>query len=365
MKNNLFSLMQERDWKLFQSFAKKNLVKSFILNKHFNKFWFKKRNWSIYIKKSQNKIYMLNMFIVLKAQYLKRKINLCWASTGISIFNSKITGIFGLSMLHLNKIFPILIMACGNKNSLPINESLGKSLDNLKLRRFIFTNNLDCLKLVKINKRKIFKKRIFSKKKINKNSQLIQKLENRVPKDLNILWYKFSSNLTLSIIKNYQYFKWRYEKAPYQKYYFLTFRDKIKKRLLGVTVIKFQKTKFGICSRIVDFMSFNSAISEKIWQGTITECMKKKSLFIDFIVFGTREDKSLRLSGFILVKDKLKEIVPNLLSPIENRDWSYSFHIGGYLSNLINKKDKNKVWFTKGDGDRDWPTPFELKRMAL
>ena len=57
--------------------------------------------------------------------------------------------------------------------------------------------------------------------------------------------------------------------------------------------------------------------------------------------------------------------MPNLLSPIENRDWSYTFHIGGYLSDLIKKKYKNQIWFTKGDGDRDWPTPFDLKRRSI
>ena len=68
---------------------------------------------------------MINMFIVLKAQYFK-KINLCWSSSGISLTDTNTKGIFGLSMLRLSKIFPIVIMACGNKNSLPINESLGK-----------------------------------------------------------------------------------------------------------------------------------------------------------------------------------------------------------------------------------------------
>ena len=63
MKYNLFNLMQDNDWKLFESFVKKNLVKSFIVNKRFNKFWFKKKKWSVFIKKSSNKIYMLNMFL--------------------------------------------------------------------------------------------------------------------------------------------------------------------------------------------------------------------------------------------------------------------------------------------------------------
>ena len=77
-------------------------------------------------------------------------------------------GIFGLSMFHLNKIFPIVIMACGNKDSLPINKSLGKNIDNLKLRRFIFSNNLKCLKMIKTNKRKIFKTKILQKKNYSK-----------------------------------------------------------------------------------------------------------------------------------------------------------------------------------------------------
>ena len=145
MKDNLFNLMQDKDWKIFHNFTKKNLVKSFIIDQGFNKFWFKKKKWTVYIRKTKNKIYMLNMFIVFKAQYFKKKINLCWTSTGISLTDTKTKGIFGLSMLHLNKIFPIVVMACGNKNSLPINESLGKNLDNLKLRRFIFSNNLKCI----------------------------------------------------------------------------------------------------------------------------------------------------------------------------------------------------------------------------
>jgi hypothetical protein len=25
-------------------------------------------------------------------------------------------------------------------------------------------------------------------------------------------------------------------------------------------------------------------------------------------------------------------------------------------------KYRNKIWFTKGDGDRDWPTPYDIKQ---
>ena len=230
-----------------------------------------------------NQIQIINMFIIFKAKFFKKKINLCWSSTAMSAPNYNSTGIFCLSMFHLNKIFPILIMSCGNKESLPINKLICKSIDDLNLRRFIFSNNIKCTKIIKTNKRKLFKDKILTKKKINFNHVLSCKLETKAPKDLNNLWKQFSSKLNLSIIKDYSYFKWRYEKAPFQKYYFLIFRNE-KNILLGITVVRFQSTKFGICSRIVDFMSLNAKISKKIWQGTILECEKKKPLFIDFIV---------------------------------------------------------------------------------
>ncbi len=43
MKDNLFNLMKDNDWKIFQNFTKKNLVSSFIIDQKFNKFWFKKK----------------------------------------------------------------------------------------------------------------------------------------------------------------------------------------------------------------------------------------------------------------------------------------------------------------------------------
>ena len=55
------------------------------------------------------------MFIVLKARYFEKKLTYVWSSTGKSITDTVTKGIFGLSMFHLNKIFPIVIMACRNK----------------------------------------------------------------------------------------------------------------------------------------------------------------------------------------------------------------------------------------------------------
>ena len=42
MKDNLFNLMKDNDWKIFETFTKKNLVRSFISDQKFNKYWFKR-----------------------------------------------------------------------------------------------------------------------------------------------------------------------------------------------------------------------------------------------------------------------------------------------------------------------------------
>ena len=56
----------------FLKLLQKNLVRSFISDQKFNKYWFKNKKWTVYIKKTKNKIYMLNMFIVLKADILRK-----------------------------------------------------------------------------------------------------------------------------------------------------------------------------------------------------------------------------------------------------------------------------------------------------
>ncbi len=94
---------------------------------------------------------------------------------------------------------------------------------------------------------------------------------------------------------------------------------------------------------------------------------KRYSLYTDFIVVGNNQDKHLLKAEFQLTSKKNKfEEIPNLLSPIDYRQWSYTFHLGGYISRKTQCwKNNNKVWFTKGDGDRDWPTPCNIKEKSL
>ncbi len=94
-------------------------------------------------------------------------------------------------------------------------------------------------------------------------------LFQNIPNDIDNLWKSFSQNLSCSIEKNYNFLNWRYIKSPFQNYDILIFRDH-KNKLLGISVIRFQKTKYGICARIVDFMSLPN-YEYKIWNQTLKE----------------------------------------------------------------------------------------------
>ncbi len=63
MKDNLFNLMKDNDWKIFQNFTKKNLVSSFIIDQKFNKFWFKKKNGLFILKKPKIKFICLTCLL--------------------------------------------------------------------------------------------------------------------------------------------------------------------------------------------------------------------------------------------------------------------------------------------------------------
>ena len=63
-----------------------------------------------------------------------------------------------------------------------------------------------------------------------------------------------------------------------------------------------------------------------VWNSIILQ--EKKSIFSDFMVVGESQDKYLLKLGFKLAnKNKLFKQIPNLLSPLEFRDLSYSFHV--------------------------------------
>jgi len=87
----------------------------------------------------------------------------------------------------------------------------------------------------------------------------------------------------------------------------------------------------------------------------------------DFLVIGSSQDGSLAEAGFQLADETSGlDCVPHLLSPVEHRPWSNTFHLGGALAQGSEAWRKPEaVYFTKGDGDRDWPTAHDLARLGV
>ena len=54
MKDNLFNLMKDNDWKILKLLQKKP-CKIFHFRSKFNKYWFKNKKWTVYIKKNKIK----------------------------------------------------------------------------------------------------------------------------------------------------------------------------------------------------------------------------------------------------------------------------------------------------------------------
>ena len=160
--------------------------------------------------------------------------------------------------------------------------------------------------------------------------------------------------------RDLDYMNWRYLKSPYPKYLILVIRAE-NQELCGLSVIRFQPTTFGLGARIVDFVARPECKTD-IWRHVLHACKEKEALYADFFVMGTGQDQALIESGFIIETDNnCISGIPNLLSPIDYRSWSYTFHISGTLPRQVdNWMDSDKVWFTKGDGDRDWPTVHSI-----
>jgi hypothetical protein len=92
---------------------------------------------------------------------------------------------------------------------------------------------------------------------------------------------------------------------------------------------------------------------------------QKCALFVDFMVIGSCQNTFLTEGGY-LASDEVTELeaIPHLLSPVEQRRWTNTFHMSGHLAKSDEAWRKPEaVYFTKGDGDRDWPTTYYLRNL--
>ena len=95
--------LKDNDWKSFEIFVKKNLVKSFISKKIFNSYWFKQNNnWNIEIAKNEKgQIIAINMIIKTLCKFKKRKKFLLGQALLLQIARQEKSGIFALMIIKV------------------------------------------------------------------------------------------------------------------------------------------------------------------------------------------------------------------------------------------------------------------------
>ena len=355
-----FRAMIDSDWEQFAFFAENNFVSSHPVNRTFMDFWFRKSDgsWSIQLGfRDDGTISAVNMMIDVPGRFIDHKTPLTWMSTSLAESDAQAHGLGGQMLFHSHRILPFICCTCANQNSLPINDALGLAFPELRLRRFVYMLTPKCLQIVQDNCQMQVETLFTENQFIDPHDNSIKKtwVEN-IPRDFNELWVVFSKDLNCVVERDLEYMQRRYLEAPYQQYHILEVRSD-DHELRGLTIVRFQATSFGTCARIVDFIATPDSEFD-VWCHTLHACNEKEALYADFFVMGTGQDKNLLETGFVLeTDDNCIASIPNLLSPIDYRRWSYTFHVSGNLPHDVDDwMDPKKIWFTKGDGDRDWPT---------
>ena len=220
--------------------------------------------------------------------------------------------------------------------------------------RHLFVNREDVFKIC--NKGKIFS--------LNDKSRLLHRGNyelhkiSKIPSDYLDLWNSVKINFDFIINKTSDYLKWRYIDSPFLDYDILEIRTG--KKLIALIITRIQSTHIGSALRVLDII-----VEKKHASNIVKEIGKFASynnyIFVDFFVIGSFFNESFKDAGFYNSDDDdVTNNVPNLLSPVDCRQWSNSFNVGGLMMNDIKFSNPERILFTKGDGDRDWPTSYDI-----
>ena len=353
--------LEDQDLKKFSIFCRKNLPNSFIFDKKFLKFWFKYKNkWSIDLVKLNKEIISINLKIKNKGLLNGKKCQIVWTSTAFTKLKNKKDANIGILLLNIHRENDIVASISPNEFSYKLNSTLGYEIKNISLNRFIYLHNLKFIEIITKNKKSLFTPKDIYKS--HKQEKILSFWTDSIPRGYNKLWKEFSSKFRLCVNKDSHYLRKRYLKSPFQKYHFLKMYDK--KKLIGFSVIRYQKQKNVKIARITEFVS-TKKYEKKVWREIVYQNSLNKASISDFFVVGNDQNLNLNHAGFKMMKDKNKYFhIPNLMSPLNHRQWSKSFRIGGKKISKKNINNFKKVWFTKGDGDRDHPTRYDVNKIS-
>lgn len=355
-------LLTDNDWPQFALFAEKHFAGFLHNDRLFQEHWFRtprSDGWAVRIlEDSQKGIVGAMMIIIVAAKLGAQDTLLAWISNAAVDDSLRSQGVGAFFYFWVYKTFPLVGAMSGNEISEPINDALGIKIAGLKMRRFIFVHDARALGLCLRQSRSAVLDAHFSPLKPLSIKLTVRWSDNVAP-DYDQLWRRFSQKIYCTTIRDRQYLEWRYLRAPYVNYRLLEMRCDSKLHVLAV--VRFQTTPEGVVWRVLDFFADEEWATEA-WILLSQTAKKERALFTDFMVVGSTHDKYLGDAGFLIADETTGlDAIPHLLSPVEHRKWSNTFHLGGCLAeNDRAWRKADAVYFTKGDADRDWPTAFDV-----
>jgi hypothetical protein len=354
------------DWPKFEAFSIKHFGQSHTANRQFNEHWFKtpwNQGWAAQILEGADKqILGLMMLIVIPAKFGDREVLLAWISSAATEDVAQKRGGGAQFFLWAYKAYSLVGGMSGNDLSTPINDVLSMSVPDLKMRRFIFIHDKRTADLCLPSGRTIVLNTQFNSSLAPVKNLTVEWVDE-IPSDYASLWSRFRRKFVCTTERNREYMEWRYLKAPYVNYRFLIMR--FDGKLCSFVAMRFQPTSEGVVCRVLDFIADDEWASQA-WCSVINVAEGEGALFTDFMVIGTCQDEFLERAGFMPTDSETGlDVVPHLLSPVEHRPWSNTFHLGGSLAKADQSwRGHDAIYFTKGDGDRDWPTTYDLEPQS-
>ena len=353
--------IRDADWPRLQDFVRRHFGASHIPEREFHEHWFRNPfadGWGgRLLERPDGTLAGALMVIVLPCWFAGRETTLGYLSTGVVEEDAREKGQGAALYLWAYRAFPVVLAMAGNALSAPLNALMGRDIPDVAMRRFLLLNRPEALDLCRLEDRVAVVAPPVSPPALP--AGLSATWVDDVPDDYDALWREVRAGIVCSVNRSAAYLRWRC-RAPFVDYRILTLRRG--DRLIGLAVCRTQKTPCGPVVRVIEMIARQSDAAA-VW--TALAAATGDALMTDFMVVGTGQDRALTEAGFREANGASGlDRVPHLLSPVEHRQWSAVFTMGGALAQADSAwRSAEAVYFTKGDGDRDWPTQFDLDRF--
>ena len=354
--------IEDADWPRLQDFVRRHFGFSHVPDLRFHQHWFRNPfgdGWSgRLLERPEGSLAGALMVITLPGWFNGRETTLGYLSTGVVEDDARDRGMGAALYLWAYRCFPIVLAMSGNALSAPLNALMGQELPGTTMRRFLRLNRPGSLNLCRDQDRARVTAPIGPAPALA--ADVTADWVDDVPTDYDPLWHEVRDGLVCSLDRSAAYLRWRC-RAPYVDYRLLAVRSA--QRLIGLAVCRPQETPAGSVFRVTDMIARHHDAAV-VWKAIAAAT--SEALFTDFLVVGTTQDEALGRAGFLEAVDHGLDAVPHLLSPVEHRDWTGTFSLGGALPQAEQSwRRADAIYFTKGDGDRDWPTLHDLERRGV